>query len=65
MEREEMNKIKQLRKDRGLTQQQLADSLGITLFMVRTYEQGNRMPPLNVALALAKYLGTSVEEIFG
>lgn len=31
-----MNKIKQLRKDRGLTQQQLADSLGITLFMVRT-----------------------------
>lgn len=59
-----MNKIKELREQRGLTQRQFADKLGITLCMVRTYEQGIRTPQLNTALKMAEFLNTKVEEIF-
>lgn len=55
------HKIKVLRKSRGLTQQQLADKLGVQRATVSNYEIGRRTPHLNDLRKLAEALGTSME----
>ena len=41
-------KIKKIRKEKGLTQQELADILGIAKTTVTMYETGNRYPHLGI-----------------
>lgn len=65
------NRIKQLRKEKGLSQQQLADMIGYKVGTISKYEQGDRTPPYSVLLLLAQALecnvtvlaDTSIEEI--
>ncbi len=53
------------RQARGLSQQQLAGMAGVTRQAVSAVESGHSDPSLRVALALARVLGTTVEELFG
>lgn len=55
-------KIREKRNKQGLTQQQLADSIGVTWEMVSRYERGDSSP-LNRMEALAKALDTSPLEL--
>lgn len=55
-------KIREKRNKQGLTQQQLADSIGVTWEMVSRYERGDSSP-LNRIEALAKALETSPLEL--
>jgi transcriptional regulator with XRE-family HTH domain len=50
---------------RGLSQGALADIAGVTRQSISGIESGRWSPSLEVALALAGALGTSVEELFG
>jgi len=50
---------------RGLSQGALADMAGVTRQSISGIESGRWSPSLEVALALAGALGTSVEELFG
>jgi DNA-binding XRE family transcriptional regulator len=50
---------------RGFSQQQLAGMAGVSRQAVSAVESGTRDPSLRVALALARALGLSVEEVFG
>ncbi len=50
---------------RGLSQGALADMAGVTRQSISGIESGRWSPSLEVALALASALGTSVEDLFG
>ncbi len=54
-----------LRKERGLTQMQLADLLGTSQQTVTAYENGTRRVPITTLLLLAQSLGTTIEELIG
>ena len=52
-----------LRKERGLTQQQLGEKLGVTGRTVSRWETGKYMPDLGVLQELAAFLGVSVDTL--
>ena len=54
-------KIKTLRKARGLTQEQLAEKLGVQRATVSNYEIGRRSPHIKELEKIADVLGVSLE----
>lgn len=58
-------RIAQLRKAQNLTQQQLADELGVAQQVVASYEIGRRRVPVSTLPALARVLGVSIEALIG
>ena len=60
-----MNKIKELRQSKGLTQAELATKLGVTRQAVSLYEKGQRKPKIETLKKLAEYFGVSVTYIKG
>lgn len=55
-----------IRKNRGMTQQELADRSGVTLRMIQLYEQRQNdisKASVSVVLALARVLGCEVEDL--
>lgn len=57
------DRIAGLRKQAGLTQEQLADRLFVSRELVSKWEQGTRMPGYREAGELAKTLGVEISEI--
>lgn len=58
-------RIAELRKEQGLTQAQLGESLGISQQQVASFEVGRRRVPASMLSAFAKALAVSVEELLG
>ena len=58
------NKIKELRKQKNLRQEDLALKLGVTRQTINAVENNKYNPTLELAMKLAKLLGTPVEDIF-
>lgn len=58
------NKIRELRKQRGITQEQLAESIGISFQAVSKWENNIALPDITLAPALASYFGVSMDELF-
>lgn len=58
-------RIAQLRKDQNLTQQQLADELGVNQQVVASYEIGRRRVPVSALPGLAKALAVPIEGLLG
>ena len=56
-------KIKQLREEKGMTQQSLADKLYVTRQAVSRWEHGMRYPDLLTAKKIAQVLDVSVDEL--
>lgn len=54
-------KIKNLRKGRGLTQEQLAERLNITRATVSNYEVGRRSPHISELKRIADYFGVGID----
>lgn len=52
-----------LRKQKGLTQQQLAERIGVHVVQLRRYEAGSSQPTLDVIRAMALALGISADEL--
>ncbi len=57
--------IKKLRKSLGLTQVQLADSLGTTQKVITDYETGRSKPPRKRLPHIARFFNISVDELIG
>lgn len=53
------------RRARGLSQQALAEAAGTTRQAIGAIEAGRMQPGVGIALALARALGTTVEQLFG
>jgi putative transcriptional regulator len=59
------NQIRRLRFDHGeMTQQQLADKVGVTRQTIIAIEAGKYAPSLPLAFRIARAFGTSVESVF-
>ncbi len=52
-----------LRKQKGLTQQQLAERVGVHVVQLRRYEAGSSQPTLDVIRGIAVALGISADEL--
>lgn len=59
------NRLREFRKNQGMTQMQIADVLRWQQPLVSQYERGVHTPSLHNAIRLARALGTTVEELFG
>jgi putative transcriptional regulator len=59
-----MNNVYDLRLERGITQEELAQALKITRQTIIAIEKGNYTPSVLLALKLAKYFKQPVEKIF-
>lgn len=55
------DRLKQLRSDANLTQEQLAERSGVSIWTLRGYEQGNRQPKWQILALLAKGLGVPMD----
>lgn len=58
------NKIKQLRASAGLTQEQLANRLGISAQSISKWETGVTMPDITLLPALSGELGVTIDDLF-
>ncbi len=58
------NRISEIRKARGLTQQDLANLLGVTRQTVISLENGRYNPSITLAFKLAKTFQMHIEDIF-
>ena len=58
------NNLQQIRKARGLTQQQLSESADVSRKSINAVENGVYIPSTVLALKIAKTLNCSVEKIF-
>jgi putative transcriptional regulator len=59
------NSIRRLRFEHGeMTQQELADRVGVTRQTVNAIELGKYSPSLEVAFLVARTFGVGVEEVF-
>lgn len=58
------NRIKELRKQMGLRQEDLAQQLGVTRQTINAIENNKYDPTLTLAFHLAGVLGTTVDELF-
>ena len=58
-------RIKQLRKQRGLTQSELGALVNVTKVSICCYENGTRLPSLETLMDLSQVFGVSVDFLLG
>ncbi len=58
-------KIKELRKQRGITQEQLAESIGVSFQAVSKWENNIAFPDITLVPILASYFGVTTDELLG
>ena len=56
--------MEELRKQRGIRQEDLAQALGVSRQTVISLEKGKYNPSLSLAFKLARYFNLSIEDIF-
>lgn len=59
------SKVKELRLEKGLTQQQLANLLGVAVSAISSYESGSRYPSYEVLISLARIFHVSTDYLLG
>jgi len=57
--------IKELRIERGITQNELSNYLGLTPKMISFYELGERFPPYDIIIKLSEYFSVSTDYLLG
>ena len=58
------NRLEQLRKARGLGQEELVEALEVSRQTIGSLENGRYNPSILLAFKIARYFGMSIEEIF-
>jgi transcriptional regulator with XRE-family HTH domain len=56
-------RVAQLRKAKGWTQQTLAEQVGVRVLQIRRYENGSSQPTLEVIKKMAVALGVTADEL--
>ena len=57
--------IRAFRQEKGMTQERLAEAVGVTVGAVSKWESGTSVPELSVLVELASLFGTSVDTLIG
>ena len=58
------NKLKELRRERGINQEDLAKAMRVSRQTISAIENGKYNPSLTLAFKIANYFNRSIEEIF-
>jgi len=58
------NRVEQLRKEKGLNQDEFAKLLRVSRQTISSIERGKYNPSLDLAFAIADFFGKTIEEIF-
>ena len=58
------NKIAELRKEKGLTQEELADILGYSIYALRAIERGAAQPTIRSAYVFCEFFNKRLEDVF-
>lgn len=58
------NKLEELRKERGIRQEELAEALEVSRQTIGSLENGRYNPSIILAFKIARYFARSIEEIF-
>ena len=60
-----VERLKELRQNRGKTQRAVANAIGVTQQAYANYESGKREPSYDILISLAEYYNVSVEDVLG
>lgn len=58
------NRLEEIRKARGIRQEDLADALQVSRQTIGSLENGRYNPSILLAFKLARYFGMAIEDIF-
>ena len=58
------NRIEEIRKDRGIRQEEFAKELGVSRQTISSLETGRYNPSIFLAWKIARYFGMTIEEVF-
>ena len=58
------NRLEELRKARGIRQEELAEALEVSRQTIGSLENGRYNPSIVLAFKIARYFGLTIEEIF-
>ena len=58
------NRIEQLRKERGIRQDELAKLMGVSRQTISSLETGKYNPSIYLAYKIAKYFEMAIEDVF-
>ena len=58
------NKLEQIRKEKGIKQEDLVDALNVSRQTIGSLENGRYNPSILLAFKIAKYFNLSIEDIF-
>ena len=58
------NRLEELRKQRGIRQEELADALEVSRQTIGSLENGRYNPSILLAFKIARYFDVTIEEIF-
>ena len=58
------NKIEEIRKEKGIRQEEFAKSMGVSRQTISSLENGRYNPSIILAYKIAQYFGMTIEEVF-
>lgn len=58
------NRIEEIRKARGIRQEEFAKSMGVSRQTISSLENGRYNPSILLAHRIAKYFGMTIEDVF-
>ena len=58
------NKLEEIRKQKGIKQEELADAMGVSRQTISSLENGRYNPSVILAIKLARYFSMNVDDIF-
>ena len=59
-----MNRLEELRRERGMNQEELARALRVSRQTIGSLENGRYNPSITLAFRIARFFGLSIEEVF-
>ena len=58
------NRIEEIRKDKGIRQEDFARALGVSRQTISSLEPGRYNPSIQLAYKIARYFDLTIEEVF-
>ena len=58
------NRIEEIRKERGILQEEMAKAMGVSRQTISSLENGRYNPSILLAYKIAKYFDMTIEEVF-
>jgi putative transcriptional regulator len=58
------NRIEEIRKERGILQEELAKAMGVSRQTISSLENGRYNPSIQLAFRIARFFNMTIEEVF-